>query len=58
MKNDKTDKKELIKQTRRISRMLFLRDGGHDGRYRTKKFTDRRKEKSRRACRGKTRGEY
>ena len=47
----------VVKETRRISRMLYLRDGGHDGRYRTQKFTDRRKEKSRRACRGAVRGE-
>jgi len=52
------EKTRIIKETRRLSRMLFLRDGGHDGRYRTKKFTDRRKERSRRACRGKARGDY
>ena len=50
-KNDKVNR--LVKDTRRVSRLLFLRDGGNDGRYRTRKFVDRRKEQDRRACRGR-----
>ena len=47
----KTAAQQAIADTRRIARNLYMRDGGHDGRFRSRVIPDKRKAAKRKACR-------
>lgn len=45
---------DILSIERKISRENLVNSGAYDGRYRNRISTDKRKEKSRRACRDKS----
>jgi len=54
MSNKKKARKELkrkLAEIKRLARKLSQRDGAYDGRYRPKRFEDKKKKKNKRACR-------
>ena len=54
MSSKKKKLKELkrkLAEIKRLARKLSMRDGAYDGRYRPKRFEDKKKKKNKRACR-------
>ena len=43
--------KQKVKDVKRLARSLSRRDGAYDGRYRSKRFEDRKKKNKKYACR-------
>lgn len=43
--------KRKLAEIKRLARKLSMRDGAYDGRYRPKRFEDKKKKKNKRACR-------
>jgi len=50
-KKDKQKLKRKLAEIKRLARKLSMRDGAYDGRYRPKRFEDKKKKKNKRACR-------
>ena len=50
-KRDKKELKRKLAEIKRLARKLSQRDGAYDGRYRPKRFEDKKKKKNKRACR-------